>query len=293
MTNNVQQGLIAKRTWTEEEIARAEALLNKCNSYEGLYIKLTTVMLRNRPGDETNDFLYYEDDKLVGLLSFDDLGQEDREMTGMVHPDYRRRGIFSALLEAAKGEAKRRGIERLIIVCERFSRSGQAFVEAIGAQYDFSEHKMILETFNERGPYREQIQIRLAGPEDVETLASISALSFGRSVENARLHTIASMNFPDSRFYLARLGRTAVGAFNIFFSDDECGIYGVGVLPQYRGRAFGRQMLEQLIRSLRIEGWQQRIALEVETNNTNAIGLYRSIGFKEVTTFGYYNLDIV
>lgn len=293
MTKSVQQGLIARRTWTEEEIAQAEVLLKTCNNHEDLYIKLTTVMLRHRPGDETNDFLYYAGDKLVGLLSLDDHGQEDREMTGMVHPDYRRRGIFSAMLKAAKLEAKQRGIERLILVCERFSRSGQAFIAAIGAKYDFSEHKMVLETFNERGPYRERIQIRLASSEDVEALASISAISFGRSVEGARLHTIASMDFPNCRYYLAKLGERTVGAFNIFFSDDECGIYGVGVLPEYRGRAFGRQMLEQLIINLHAEGWQQRIALEVETDNTNAIGLYRSLGFKEVTTFGYYNLDIV
>src|SRR5947207_13826568 len=113
-------------------------------------------MLRSRPGNETNDFAWYEDGKLVGLLALDDMGSKVREMTGMVHPDFRHRGIFTALLAAAKAEAKHRGIERLVLIGERFSRSGQAFVAAIGAQYDFSEHKMVLKTFNERSSYQER-----------------------------------------------------------------------------------------------------------------------------------------
>ena len=73
--------------------------------------------------------------------------------------------------------------------------------------------------------------------------------------------------------------------------EDEALIYNFGILPEYRGRAFGRQMLARTIQELLATG-QQRITLEVETANKNALGLYESCGFKESSRYDYYALDI-
>lgn len=292
MTEQIIEGLAKRQTWTNEEIAEVEALLNLCNSYEQLHIRIFPTMLRSRPGDETNDFLYYEDRQLVGLLVLDDMGKEDREMTGMVHPAYRRRGIFSLLLAAAKEETKRRQIQQLVIVCERFSPSGLAFVESTGAAYDFSENRMELKDFRPRGEVSPQLRLTPATSQDIEAIASINAASFGQSVEGAREHVAASIGTSSTRYYLAKLGNVPVGCLDVFYSDnDTAGIYGFGVLPQFRRRGFGRQIMEQTINIIRSEG-QQRIELEVESDNSNAIALYRSLGFVGVTTYGYYNLDV-
>ncbi len=287
-----KQGLIKKQTWTVDELAQASQLLDICNTYENLSMKLSLTTLRSRSGKETNDFLYYEDGELVGLLSLDNHGTEDKETTGMVHPDCRRKGVFTALLDAAKEEAASRGIQRLILICERFSRSGQAFIEADGAEYDLSEHRMVLDTFHEKGPYHQQLHLRKAGPQDVDAIARITSLSFGQSEQGARKNILESMQNPYSQYYLGLLGNEVIGSLDLFAHDNEFAIYGFGILPQYRGRGFGRQLLEQLIKSIRSAS-QKPIALEVETNNATAIALYRSSGFKETTTYGYYNLDVV
>ena len=111
--NMVREGLVTQRTWSEDELSEAHRLLEVCNAYEGLSLKLDVWMLRSRKGNEVNDFLYYEDGKLVGLLALDEYGARDKEFTGMVLPEYRRRGIFSKLLAAAKEETRARGTERL------------------------------------------------------------------------------------------------------------------------------------------------------------------------------------
>ena len=69
MPDTHTQGLIKKQTLTEAEITAIEQLINACNNYEGLHMRLSLDALRNRPGNETNDFLYYEDGNLVGYLS--------------------------------------------------------------------------------------------------------------------------------------------------------------------------------------------------------------------------------
>ncbi|HEV7234820.1 MAG TPA: GNAT family N-acetyltransferase [Ktedonobacteraceae bacterium] len=286
-----KQGLVKKQTWMEDELTQAKELLALCNAYEGLYTKLDIVMLRSRPGNETNDFLYYEHGQLVGLLSLNSFGDEDRELTGVVHPEYRRQGIFFLLMAAAREEAKQRGIQRLILVCERFSHSGQGFVEALGAKYDFSENKMILETLQEHGPYAEPITLRKAGVSDIDTIAAIISLCFGQSEEGARKFIAGGMPRPQTEYYIGEWQGTAIGCLSLSYGDSEIGIYGVGVLSQFRRRRFGRQMMEQIICKLQAVS-QQPIALEVEAGNEYNIGLYRSCGFKEVTTFGYYNFDI-
>ncbi|MGI9059720.1 MAG: GNAT family N-acetyltransferase [Ktedonobacteraceae bacterium] len=286
-----KQGLVKKQTWTEDELVQAKEVLVLCNAYEGLYTKLDIVMLRSRPGNETNDFLYYEHGQLVGLLSLNSFGDEDRELTGVVHPEYRRQGIFFLLMAAAREEAKQRGIQRLILICERFSRSGQGFVEVLGAKYDFSENKMILETLQEHGPYAEPVTLRKAGVSDIDTIAAIVSLCFGQSEEGARKFIAGTMPRPQTGYYIGEWQGTAIGCLSLSYGDSEIGIYGVGVLPQFRRRRFGRQMMEQIIHKLQAVS-QQPIALEVEAGNEYNIGLYRSCGFKEVTTFGYYNFDI-
>ncbi|MBV9227977.1 MAG: GNAT family N-acetyltransferase, partial [Chloroflexi bacterium] len=69
------------------------------------------------------------------------------------------------------------------------------------------------------------------------------------------------------------------------------GIYGFGILPDYRGRSYGRQMLEETIRTIRSQS-QKTITISVDTTNTNALGLYLSCGFEIKATYGYYAMDI-
>ena len=291
MKNYVKEGLVHRAIWAEGELSQAGQLLNVCNAFEGLHLKVDMAMLRARKGIEANDVVYYVDGKLVGWLAMDEYGAEERELTGMVHPAYRRRGIFRALLAAAQEEAKSRGTERLIVVCERFSRSGQAFVEAIGAAYDFSEHKLVLKDFKERGPYQQRISLQKAGADDVETIARIKATSFAHSVDGARRIILENMANAHVQYYLGKLGEEAVGCLNLYESDNEYDIYAFAVLREYRGRGFGRQMLEQVIKEVPVES-AKGVGLEVETQNENAIGLYRSCGFVEITTYGYYNIDL-
>src|SRR5258708_3220274 len=224
------QGLIQKRTWTNAELEQVDELLEVCNAYEGLNVKLAIAMLRTRTGRETNDFLYYVRGKLVGLLALDSIGSKDKEVTAMVHPDYRRQGIATSLLAAARAEAQQRGIERFILACERFSRSGQAFVAAVGAQYDYSEHKMVLTALRTREDYTERLSLRHATEADVEVLAHIITACFGQTQEGARRRVAEGMHDTNNKNFIATPGDRGVGCLNLFMDVREVGIYSSGCL---------------------------------------------------------------
>jgi ribosomal protein S18 acetylase RimI-like enzyme len=289
LINDQRQSLVKKQALTDAELTAIEQLTDICNSYDGLHMRLSWLRT-SPPSDETNDFLYYEGGKLAGYLNISSYGTKEKELIGMVHPDDRRKGIFRALLAAAKEECLRGGVQKLILICEHVSHSGLAFVEAIGAQHDFSEHEMVLGGFHERGSFDERFRIRDAGSGDAEALISIMATDFD-DVEQAGYYVTEFLQRPKQRFYLGLLDGEAVGCLRLDEMDDEVGIYGFVVRPEYRGRGYGRQILEEAIRTIQAEG-AKRILLDVETDNTNAIGLYRSCGFQVKTTYDYYSLDI-
>jgi ribosomal protein S18 acetylase RimI-like enzyme len=60
---------------------------------------------------------------------------------------------------------------------------------------------------------------------------------------------------------------------------SHCGTLGIGLLPEFRGRGIGRQLMQTTIEA----AWQRgitRIELTVREHNANAIALYKRLGFK-------------
>ena len=142
MHNESSQGVVSKRGLTPEEFKSVTQLANICNSYDQITLKINPTMLQTRPGDETNDFLYYENGELIGFLGLYQFNNQEIEISGMVHPEHRRRGVFFELLSAAKPEIHQRRIAKLIFINEKQSTSGKFFLESLGARYSFSEYWM-------------------------------------------------------------------------------------------------------------------------------------------------------
>ncbi len=291
------QGLIKKATLTQAERGEIEQLTDLCNRYENLHMRLDFGMLRERPGDIVTDFLYYRDGRLLGYLGLDNWGAEERELVAMVHPEFRRQGIFNALFTATKEEGNSNGIHRLDLVCERSSVAGQACAKAIGARYGFAEHEMVLADFKDSFTFDERIFFRQAARSDLDALVTVQADSFNDPELFVRTKLLQLLQNPRQRFYLATFGegevscKELVGSLRLDEFDQGIGIYAFGVVPDYRRRGYGRQMLEEVIRIVRAET-QKPIMLDVEVDNAAAIALYTSCGFQIKTTYDYYIVEV-
>ena len=192
------------------------------------------------------------------------------------------------MLAEAEEECRQRDIQKLILVCEHASQSGLAFVNTIQARFEYSEHEMVLGTFRERRKTYKRLNIRQANKQDLDAIISILATDSG-NVEFIQEWVTKLFDDPSSRFYIATLDQKPLGCLRLDFMSDQIGIYAFEVRLGYRGLGYGRQMLEEAIRTIRSES-QIRIMLDVETDNTNAIGLYLSCGFEIKTTYDYYEL---
>jgi RimJ/RimL family protein N-acetyltransferase len=59
----------------------------------------------------------------------------------------------------------------------------------------------------------------------------------------------------------------------------HCGVLGMGLLPEYRGRGLGRRLMNQALDAARAFGLA-RVELTVRVDNLRALALYRQLGFE-------------
>lgn len=293
-------GLVMRQTLNAGELAAIEQLITVCNKHEQLHMRVLMSMLRERPGTSTNDFLYYADDgSLVGYLCLTTWGDVEKELVAMVHPAQRRKGIFRRMLEKARQQFAAAGGKYLTIVCEHTSQSGAATMKAMQIPLDFSEHEMHLGTFKAKNVFDDRLTFRQATTNDIDAVAKI-LMEDNVSEESA--HAIVARWLQDgkNRVYLTTLGGLDLGCdepigtlrLEDMGRTNELGIYGFVIRPEYRGRGYGRQMLEECIRVARAKG-PVDVMLDVDATNTRAFNLYASAGFEIKTTYDYYHFEVV
>ena len=67
------------------------------------------------------------------------------------------------------------------------------------------------------------------------------------------------------------------------------GIYGLGVLPEFRGKGFGRAILTFGVEKLK-DANATEVMLQVAAENGTALNLYKSCGFQETSVMDYFEL---
>lgn len=90
--------------------------------------------------------------------------------------------------------------------------------------------------------------------------------------------------------YIAEVDNKIIGKIHLEVGNAVSGIYGFGVLPEYRRKGYGREILMKAIEKLK-EYNSNEIMLQVAVKNKNALDLYISCGFEETSTMDYYRIS--
>ncbi|WP_373233108.1 GNAT family N-acetyltransferase [Cohnella sp.] len=248
---------------------------------------------------QINEFMYFDGHDLIGYMGICEFGGPDTpfEVNGMVHPEYRRQGVFGTLSRLVMAEWKHRSPKSMLLLSDRKSEAGQTFIQGTGASYHHSEYEMYLrvdrpEIHNDL----EGITFRKATNADAREIHRQNAIYFGdESRDEETNDPREGMILPEEEekrgmtIYLAEAEKQVVGKVHIQLSSGIGGIYGLGVLPEHRGKGFGRATLLKAIDKLK-EASAGDIMLQVAVENANALRLYQSCGFVETSTMDYYEL---
>jgi len=202
--------------------------------------------------------------------------------TGLVHPQFRRRGLGGAAFDWAAGQASPAG---LTADSEALSDGAHALYLARGMSQVFAEDVM-------------QLAATDTPPPPAKPAAGL-ALSSWDQAGPARFFAVYEASFRDRPGYpgwtqdrwvdwisddddfraawalLATVDGTDAG----FIVADAGGwIIQVGVIPAARGRGIGAALVAEAVRLMRAGG-QTVITLNVNVDNPHAAALYRRLGF--------------
>jgi ribosomal protein S18 acetylase RimI-like enzyme len=283
----------------EEDNKKIKSLEAICYKEQKIYLKLELDFKMQQKKEfiknkMMREFLYYENDTLIGYLGLGNFGGDVVEISGMVNPKYRKRGIFKKLYLLAREEWLKICPSEVLALCDHTSIPGLAFLNSIGAEYASSEYKMCLNKKVLESAPSNGIELRAATSEDGKELYKQDSIYFDlheNEVDDKKVQENIQETFvqvDDAAInYLAELNGKIIGKIRITITDNEGFIYGFGVLPNFRGKGYGREILclaLNMLKKKRIDN----IYLEVATENKNALGLYESCGFEEIFVMDYF-----
>ncbi|MDF2545959.1 MAG: acetyltransferase, N-acetylglutamate synthase [Anaerosolibacter sp.] len=237
-----------------------------------------------------NEFMYYEKDNLVGYIGIGDFGGAALEVNGMVHPDYRRRGIFKRLFSLVSDEWNKRDTKNMLLLSDPNSIAGREFIQYTGAHYKNSEYEMFLKRNGKTDSIMHNVTLRKASNKDAEEIARQNAVYFDIEYKEEDITLPEEDERCGLTAYLAEIDGEMIGKVNVQLLDGVGGIYGLGVLPAYRGKGYGRAILTWAVEKLK-ESNAKEIMLQVAVKNNNALNLYKSCGFEVTSTMDYYEIS--
>lgn len=275
-----------------EDIRGIEELAAACTSVDGGRLKLELRTLEARPSGVVNDFLWVGPDSLIGFLGVYGYRPDQVELLGMVHPSWRRLGVFSRLYEAAIAEVARRGVPEALLVVDRLYEAGASFARSRGATIEHSEHRMVLRNEPAHVTADPLVTVRPATRADVPFLIACLAEAFDYPTGLLEAEEVDDLarRFPGT--LVIERAAERVGTVRVAREQGAAGIYGFAVLPAHQGRGIGRQVLSGVARELVAEGVAE-VGLEVSCTNDSALHLYLSCGFEVTGTEDYYSVTVV
>lgn len=138
------------------------------------------------------------------------------------------------------------------------------------------------------------IEIRPEDPDQPDIVALLQAADDWYATlypaESNHLLDVSTLQQPDIVFLVAREGGELLGFGAVADRDDYAEIKRMYLAPSARGRKLGRRILQALETHAAQRG-QSCFRLETGVHQPEAIGLYRSAGYREIGPFGSYGPD--
>lgn len=231
--------------------------------------------------------LAYDDetDNLVGVLTaIDRIATLDFEWSSVVLPIFRRQGIGERLVKELEKNLKLRGAETDLALVHENSEAGQQLLKKMGYIHDFSEITMYANAEAKEAFSKVDI-IPYNGEESdlIEVLVS----AFGDTEEEAREMIAFNTATPNRRLMLAIEGKRVVGTVAIVEDTDKIWVTGLAVHTKARGKGIATTLLNWSKNEAHHLG-KETVYLDVETDNENALSLYKKAGFRKINHTNFY-----
>lgn len=267
------------------EVSEVQAL---CNEHDNLKGNIELEPSLNFNKDMKCIFLLYKDGKLVSVLSIFAPTMNEGEISAYTSPQYRQNGYFKKLYSLAVGELKRYKVKDILFVCESDSAIGKEVIRKLGGSYGFTEYFMnYMGEDIEGNKNNPSMELRAAANENFHKIIEMYGDIFNDKYEDAKSMTESIFASKDRVQYIATLNGEPIGIASVYSEKEQSCIYGLGILPGYQGKGFGKELLSLILKDLSNKDIEN-INLEVNSVNERAFNLYKSMNFKVELAYDYY-----
>jgi putative acetyltransferase len=137
-----------------------------------------------------------------------------------------------------------------------------------------------------------QIRRETANQPDIVALLNASDAYYAElyPAESNHLLDAAAIEAGATAFFVARIDGHVAGFGALLVQEGYAEVKRMFVDPKARGQRLGKRLLETLEQHARSLG-AACLKLETGVKQPEAIGLYRSAGFRETSPFGKYRID--
>lgn len=281
----------AKRHLSKNTLQEVLDLEDVCIDYDNLRGSIFLDSSLNVHQGLNSFFLLYEKEKLISILTIFAPTKQEAEIAAYTLPNYRENGYFKLLLAKAREELKRFKVPDILFVCERSSIPGKEVMNALQAGYERTEYFMRFrkKNFSRLNKYR--IILRQALPEDLEEAVAVHMQVFNDDYHESK-GLIQSRFQSDTRDqYLAILQDKVIGVVSTNYDGEDVSIFGLGIVPEYRGKGYGKELLCSVVDHL-LQAGKAHITIEVNSDNTSAFMLYKKTGFYIDVAYEYYRMNV-
>lgn len=264
-----------------------QALEKVCQAADGTYRDIYLDSAFNFDLEMPASLLAREGQQLIGFLSIYADQRKEAEVSLIVHPAHRQQGVATALLQEATKIKEDYQIQEFIFVTERRFIDDHPFIkEGFIEEADTLEILMRADQFNPALLKESEVRVRIARPEDLAQIASLTAMAFDETFELSERYARESMESLENMIFVFLLDGEIVGSTAVNFTPTYYYLFSLAVHPAYQGRGVATAGIARVMQALE-EIEPLTYQLMVEKFNPAARKLYVNNGFRELTEVVY------
>jgi len=136
-----------------------------------------------------------------------------------------------------------------------------------------------------------RLRLLKAEKKDLERAITANMRVFDDSYEESKSLIKNCFESNTREQYLAILNDVIIGVGSANLEGEDVSIFGFGVVPEYHGKGYGKELLHLIVDSLLQRG-RSEITIEVNSENENALELYKKTGFHIEVAYEYYRVKV-
>ncbi|MCL9684480.1 GNAT family N-acetyltransferase [Legionella maioricensis] len=271
-----------------EQLEQLETLRAICKKTDGSTPNLYTHIL-SQPRTFPASLLYYEQQQLIGFLGAYFFYADAVEVSVLVHPLHRRRGIARQLIQKILPLIQSQDFEKLI-----FSSPAQLNNEWLfshGFSYQHSEYYMERDDLNPLLDYKQSLTFRTATIDDLSLLHSLDEECFPDKQSDSFERFQHIIDGREYQVILAYQDNSLIGKAHLRWLPHGATLSDIAIVPTKQGQGLGTLLITHCINLALSEG-KPHLNLDVETHNERALKLYTRLGFLTKNACDYWAIDI-